>query len=670
MSPGESFPNNKYNNEINSTLDLKQMEPIEQIKSLSSIIEHSSADPGYAYLQDGLQILDEIIDDKEFSPLLKILAEVEKKSYTDIDADVPRPNDSEFGYSTIVSPEQIPGGVLSPDIEKMNKEEIKTALKNIDTDEEIYSGDGSPYNNDNFMSKHNQQIELELALDLLHFSDNQKKLHEEFPNLPKNEQLVKIASDAAATVEFKQVYDPDLDNFSYSGYLGTISSNKLSNLDDDTITLLSITHENDAVKNTVEDELGINLSKIPLEAQAHLLKYMTEANSERFDKLCGTLHKIDKNLRLKLAENFLAADFGEDFGDSLLTIAESKHLNGNEKAKIFDTITSCRESINKITSLYNEFDDGKFTKEYARASNERLTDAVTVFSQIAKKGSASADLDWAGKPNLDFKAAIEALGYEAKSLEIISGTLDDVTTGKEGAFAEIVMHPDPQNYASLRTVYNFYSPSFGYVLLHTRPEGSHSFDSRVEYGKKRSKYDKNSTNAGVEASISLITNPIDPFTLPNPFKPDSRAMHNPRFYDSATMDKVSAIRLDREGRAPGMAPDDPARDPINSTGMVSVDLAAIGDRADTPSGKIARLLSLGNKLRADKSHTESSLNHNTNWFDQDKYGSTEGFRQLVEYIDAMAIKLCSEHEPGKNDESFTKIMREASQKIGKKALAA
>ena len=56
------------------------------------------------------------------------------------------------------------------------------------------------------------------------------------------------------------------------------------------------------------------------------------------------------------------------------------------------------------------------------------------------------------------------------------------------------------------------------------------------------------------------------------------------------MNKVSAIRLDREGRTSEMAADDPNRSPINPEGIVSVDLAAIGDRADTPSGKIANYI--------------------------------------------------------------------------------
>ena len=386
---------------------------------------------------------------------------------------------------------------------------------------------------------------------------------------------------------------------------------------------------------------------------------MTEADNERFNRLCDTLQTVDKKLRLKLVEGFIAADFGEDFGDALLSIAGSEYLSSAEKERVFDTISSCRESIHKITELYSGVDNGIFMREYARATNERLTDATMAFSRIAEKGVARANLDWAGTPKFDYESAMEALGYEAKSLEIISGTLDDVATGKEGAFAEVVMHPDSSSQRLQRTVYNFYSPSYGYVLLYTRPEGSHSFDPMVEYGKLRSRYDKDSTNAGVEASISFITNPVDPFSLPNPFKPDFRAMRNLRFYDPSTMDKVSAIRLDREGRAPGTTANDSNRDPINPVGMVSVDLAAIGDRADTPSGKIARLLSVGGKLRENISGLNSSLNHNTRWFSHEQYGTAEGFRELVVYIDQIALKWCAEHRPKKDEESYARLMKKA-----------
>lgn len=429
-------------------------------------------------------------------------------------------------------------------------------------------------------------------------------------------------------------------------------------LDEENVFLLSVAH-NPVFRPLIEDKLKLKLQDISLPAQIQLLKYMTKVGDERFEKLCNGLNRVEPDVRLKLAEGFLAADFGEDFGDALISIAKSEQLTNKQIGEILNNIDSCRKSIKEITGLYQNFDNGDFAKEYERSSNERLTDALMAFKEIAEKGVAEADLDWAGQPKFDYNSAMEALKYEARSLEIISGTLGDVNSGEKGAFAEVVMHPDPLDQRLRRTIYNFYSPSHGYVLLYTRPEGSHSFDPMVEYGKMRSRYDTTSSNVGVEASISLITNPVDPFSLPSPFKPDFKATKNPQFYDISTMNKVSAIRLDREGRAPGMPADDPNRDPINLVGMVSVDLAAIGDREDTPSGKIARLLSTGGKLREAASNVDSSLNHNTKWFDQNRYGTSSGFKSLVNYVDTMAKQWCNEHTPENSAQSFTRLMKQA-----------
>lgn len=448
-----------------------------------------------------------------------------------------------------------------------------------------------------------------------------------------------------------------------------VASDNHPDLSEKDMALLSAVHASE-FRDSFSKKMGLDLKKVSLGSQVQLLRFIEKKNNnDRFERLCKALNGVDEGLRLKLAESFLAADFGEDFGDSLLTIANSERLSNKEKEEILDQIGSCRESIQKIAGLYRWFDDGKFAKQYARAANERLTDALSVFEQIAKNSSAEADLGWPGRMKYDYDTAMEALQYETKSLGIISGVMDDLIERKEGAFAEVALHRDKDNQRLNRTVYNFYSPDYGYVTLYTRREGSHSFDPMVEYGKVRSRYDKTSVNAGVEASISFVVNPVDSFSLPSPFKPDSRALKNPRFYDTATMDKVSAIRIDREGRAPGASANNSDRDPINPVGLASVDLAAINDRADTPSGKIARLFATGNALRARKNGSDSALNHNTKWFEQDKYGTAEGFGEIVDYLDKWMIRLVDLCPPGVG-EGFTAMKEQANQKRGKVAMQA
>lgn len=498
---------------------------------------------------------------------------------------------------------------------------------------------------------HDRDAELKISKYFISDLQNQDQLHEDYPALPSNHIIVRLAPGIAYSLDDYH----EMESTAFMGTDTTIPESEDSQVDpllnlikqDENTPLWILSFAHDVrFRGLIEDKLELDLSEIPLDSQVQLLKFMAKADTGRFDRLCETLHSIpDEKLRLEFAESFLANGFGEDFGDALLDIAGSKRLSGEQLGEILGQIESCRDSIRKITEMYEDYDGGKFANEYARAANERLTDAITVFQEIARDGTATANLDWAGTPRFTYSRAMEALQYEANSLAIISGTLGDVAGGKEGAFAELLLTPDQYHN---RSMYSFYSPDHGYVLLYTRPEGSSKYDSSLEYGNR----------SGIEASISLITNPVNPHELPSPFKPNPTTVRNPRYYDPSTMDKVSAIRIDREGRTLDMAANDPRRSPVNADGIVSVDLAAIGDRADTPSGKIARLFSVGNAIRAARVGGEVKLNHNTNWFDQDKYGNEGGFRGLVYYVDGLAMAWCEKH-PSNENQGFRAAARQA-----------
>ena len=492
------------------------------------------------------------------------------------------------------------------------------------------------------------------------FLKEQTKLREEFPFFSNEQTLIKFAPDLVANINNHNGIDIIADKDGNSVSLLRYAEDNSFGIDRETADLLSAAH-NPAVKSLIDEKLGLDLVDIPLESQIQLLKFMTEADDGRFDRLCSTLRGVDEKVRLKLAEGFLAANFGEDFGDALLDIANSDKISGEQLGEILDKIGLCRESIHGITGFYAGFDDGEFAKQYERAANERLTDALAVFRKIAKTGHASADLGWAGAPEFNYETAMEALDYEAKSLEIISSTFSDIEAKKEGAFAERILTPD--EYRG-RSEYRLYSPDYGYVLLYTRSEGSGAFSSDLEYGKHGNKYRYNNSS-GVEASISFITNPKNPFEYPNPHKPDfKRVKEDEGYYNPETMDKVSAIRLDREGRAPNAPANDPNRDPINAVGTVSVDLAAINDRSDTPSGKIARLFSVGGALRIELTGTESALNHNTHYFDQDKYGKASGFKELVDYTDNIVLEWCKDAPKDKKyDNALSAIQKMSDSRL-------
>ena len=372
---------------------------------------------------------------------------------------------------------------------------------------------------DNFYDKAVKELNTEwVDIDLLdpHYQDliakdqerrkqvslAQAALHHDFPALPEDAILRRIAPNIAASVSSSNRLNLICDGLHAPISLLNYKDNSVQGINQEDALLLSSAHNPD-IKHAISSSLNLDLADISLSSQIQLLKFMTEAGSDRFDRLSNTLSNIDEKLRLKLAENFLAADFGDDFGDSLLEIAGSEHLTSEQKSQFLDTMSDCRESIGEITSFYSGFDN-QFFRQYARAANERLTDATTVFRKIARNNSASADLDWAGEAKFDYDSALEALTYEANSLKIISGTVNDTISDVEGCFVERILTPDTEHE---RAVYNFYSPNHGYVLLYVRPEGSSTFDPRVEYGRLSSRYNENGRNAGVEASISFIVDP-------------------------------------------------------------------------------------------------------------------------------------------------------------------
>lgn len=480
-------------------------------------------------------------------------------------------------------------------------------------------------------------------------AQKQESIRQLFPDIPSNTKVSIVAPDIVATLENSFGYPIPTGLVNRRGEKTSLLIPEQGNsfqIDRSQAFLLQAVYGIPGVKRAVNQEIGVDLTEVPLSGQLPLLDYMASSSKERFSKLSNTLHRIDSRLRLKLAENFVAAGFGEDFGDSLLEIASSERLTDKEKAQILDNMSSCRKSISVIAGWYRNLDEGNFTKQYARAANERLTDIVTVFREIAKKGTATADSGRGEPITFDYKSAIEALKYETKSLEMISGTVQDVADGQNGAFAEVVVSPDKSHSSKNRTVYNLYSPRHGYVLLHTRSEGTHSFDPQLEYGKVGSRYNPNSVNTGTEASISFMANPVEPFSLPTPFKdlpwykqnnlrPRGKKSDIEKAAENYKRNRVSANRLDREGIPLGAPANDPNRDPVAPQGRVSVDLSAIGDKPDTPSGKIARLITVGNMIRAkERGSNEIYLNHNTKWFDK-KYGTTDGFKRLVNHIDTL-----------------------------------
>lgn len=177
-------------------------------------------------------------------------------------------------------------------------------------------------------------------------------------------------------------------------------------------------------------------------------------------------------------------------------------------------------------------------------------------------------------------------------------------------------------------IYRFTSEISGSALLYIRPEGAHKYDKNYEYGNAM----------GVEASISFIVNPTEAHHVRSDKDPDA-----------------VSIRFDREGRLVDDSPFALDRDPTREDGTISVDISSgLGDTSRLPV-KIGRFIAAGNILRARKTGSHESLHHNTNYFDQRKYGKASGFSKLAIYTAHMAEAMIAIQEQGSHRSRYRRL---------------
>lgn len=97
----------------------------------------------------------------------------------------------------------------------------------------------------------------------------------------------------------------------------------------------------------IENHLGISLKDISLEDQFELLKFGTTCDRERFDRLGKVMQEFPEEDRVQMFSAFLAVEFGDDFGDILLALAESVNKSGF--LEVVDHITHIRQNAQIIT---------------------------------------------------------------------------------------------------------------------------------------------------------------------------------------------------------------------------------------------------------------------------------------------------------------------------------
>lgn len=368
----------------------------------------------------------------------------------------------------------------------------------------------------------------------------------------------------------------------------------------------------------IRDRFGVDMARLGLSDQVNIINFVIDTpwNSPRLQQVQSFFETYGPE---RGVVSLRALEFGDDYGDSILTIAEK--ASPEQSKEIFGTIASFRESSAAIAKWYEAYDP-KLAGAIKMAMNERLTDALYAMEALVQYGHLEIDVaPHRDKPDYENDGRfMMRLGSLAEGLEILHGLekslrlQHEIVTAQDVSVSRVIGENNSQFMA-----YRFSSAEQGDVLLYIRPEGAKGYDPNFEYGNFK----------GVEASISFIVNPTDPKHLRSDKDPQG-----------------VSIRFDREGRAPHETPFSEDRDPTREEGSISLDVSSgLGDGRHMPV-KIGRLIAAGNILRAAKTGGEVSLHHNVNHFDQQRYGNREGFAKLAIYVAHMAEAMISMQQNG------------------------
>lgn len=347
-------------------------------------------------------------------------------------------------------------------------------------------------------------------------------------------------------------------------------------------------------RHVIETCLGLKLKEVSLGDQVAIVHLLHRATPSQMKAIIP--HGVDTIVQVARS-----LEFGDDFGDAILDIAE--HTTSEQAERIFENINSLRTRTSEFANMFDAIDP-VFARATEAALNERITDALTALQEVARQGylhkdvaphQKNADYVHDGSFDIDVSSidgAMEILDGLEKTLSLIHGIVvaQDLKISKVNSNeAQFVQ-------------YRLMSEQAGNMLVYVRPEGAYGYDKDVEYGNRK----------GVEASISFMVNPLDPHALVVP----------------KDIDAVS-IRFDHEGRLVDEAPDSDRRDPTRRDGLISVDVSSGMGKVTSLPVRIGRFIAAGNRIRADRQGTEDSLHHNTHYFDQEKYGDADGFAHLA-----------------------------------------
>lgn len=435
---------------------------------------------------------------------------------------------------------------------------------------------------------------------------SQESLHKKFPMFGEKDHLVMVAQGVCGSRTFLGL-DKICDQDGKSASVLNWKQGNNFNISQDDAFLLRLAHQ-EMTRRILQENLSLNIDELSISSQVRFLKFAIESSNDRYNKLASAIHKYKKpDDKMKFFESFLSLDFGEDFGDTILSIAE--HAEQDKSLEIFKIVGQYRETSKNFGELYKDFDPS-FALAAEQAMNERLTDLLVLAESVAENGGVTVDVSPGknkegyisdGHFNTTVKSldeVIDVMKSVVDAQQILKGILSD---DKTQLIKSIKENGDMLQFQS----YQFMNQEKGFAKLHVREQGSTSYDKSAEYGN----------SSGTEATIGWLVNPKNPYNRISAKDPDA-----------------ISFRFDREGRLATEPPDSSNRSPIRKEGIISLDIGSVlGNDPNSLPTRLGRMIAAGNEIRASRLGVGSSLNHNINYFDQ-KYGNADEFENLVKYI--------------------------------------
>jgi hypothetical protein len=321
------------------------------------------------------------------------------------------------------------------------------------------------------------------------------------------------------------------------------------------------------------------------------VKFMEQQDPNTYEVSVRRMRELPETIRPTVAEAFLATEFGDDFGDTLLTVAEK--LPQEQLVPLLDKIQSIREYGAKFAKEFSGF-DGKINNSIKAAIGERITEVLYVVKELAitVEGMASGKV-------LGNRITVKNMVEVMDALSLIELGLQRKSEAEESGVVTSAYDEDN------RTAWHLGTESD--VLVQVKKRG----ERRGEYKKGL----EHSEEAQINYSIDVLSRDGD-------YVPTQIANYRRRYALSIRLDLEGILR-DKNGGKIGF---DATHDQLTA----ALDMGSLRGAADNPNVRVARIISLGNKLRKRDLRQGRSLGYHTGL--PEEYGNKVKFAGLAEFM--------------------------------------